>query len=175
MWEGMARSRAWFENQPDRGIFGKSFSRFFNYIEVYFFRMIFTGIFFVGIVKFIVAVLNVLLSIFLGITGFLWIPVTLSIRATYHLLIWDFDSPTRKGWTAYPAYDVINHSFERFPLIVWVLQLILGLIQIALSLLSIIVIHPTLTLLAIVRAYARNYLSRFTDKFMSVITRKIGR
>jgi hypothetical protein len=37
---GIKRSRDYFESLPDRGLFGKKFSRYFNYLECYVFRLI---------------------------------------------------------------------------------------------------------------------------------------
>ena len=94
--KGMKDSREYFENLPDTGFFGKTFSRWWNLAEVYLFRFIFVGIIIILILMPIAIVINVVLSISLALTSWLWIPIYLISRYIFGILIYDVDGVRRE-------------------------------------------------------------------------------
>ena len=89
--KGIKLSRAKFESRPDKGFFGKNFSRIFNYIECYIFRLIFVAIIIMGILFPAAIVVNSTISLALAITSWAWIPFTLLLRVFLNVFIYDFD------------------------------------------------------------------------------------
>jgi hypothetical protein len=89
---GIAKSRAYFENLPDKGLFGKNLTRIINLIENYVFRLLFVGIIIILILKPILIIVNVIASLILTITAFLWIPIIILFRNLFCFLIFDFDN-----------------------------------------------------------------------------------
>lgn len=72
VYDGMMKSRRYFEESPDTGFFGKNYSRLWNLVEVYIFRMIFAGILFTLILIPSFIICNVVISILLAITAWAW-------------------------------------------------------------------------------------------------------
>ncbi|EAR95436.1 transmembrane protein, putative (macronuclear) [Tetrahymena thermophila SB210] len=172
---GIKKTMEDFEALPDRGLFGKNFARGVKYIECYVFRLLFVAIFLVGILMPIVIILNCLFSFALAITSWLWIPITLVFRWLYHIFVWDFDSPTRHSQIYYP-YDYLRYqTFERLPIVKASFDLIVGLFEIIVSIISMIFIHPLIAVLSVIFAYLRKILTSISDEIMFFVTKKIGR
>lgn len=72
VYNGMMTSRSYFENSPDTGFFGKNYSRLWNLVEVYIFRMIFVGILLNLILLPSIIICNVIISLLLAITAWAW-------------------------------------------------------------------------------------------------------
>jgi hypothetical protein len=88
--EGVSRSRAHFEALPDRGLFGKNFSRVFNYFECYVFRLAFVGVAITLILYPIAIIVSSLLMGFLIITVWAWIPIILLITYLFNVFLFQF-------------------------------------------------------------------------------------
>lgn len=82
---GMQGSRNAFESSPDTGIFGKNFSRIWNYFEVYIFRFLVGGIIVTLILTPMAIILNSFISIIFALTSWLWIPIVLILRSIFFI------------------------------------------------------------------------------------------
>jgi len=159
--EGMKNSRRYFESTADTGLFGKSFYRLFNLIEVYIFRFLLLGVIITLILKPAIIIFNVLISIVMAITAWLWIPVTIVLRVLINSLIYDTDVFRRR------EKDIIWRSPNWFPLIINLADfLILGVLNSLYCLFKLIIWHPLLisfvTLFAYLRFYVRSTYDFFT-------------
>jgi len=101
----------------------------------------------------LIIIVNCIISSILAITSWLWIPFILALNFVFQLLIWDYDSPT--------GYALMG--------------VVVGVVEIALSLIAAMIIHPVLCFLVIVMAIVRIVISMLTDLLFYGITRKIGR
>jgi len=72
IYKGMMNSRKYFEESPDTGFFGKNYSRIWNLVQVYIFRMLFVGIFLTLILLPCIILCNVAISLTLAITAWAW-------------------------------------------------------------------------------------------------------
>ncbi|KAL4453079.1 hypothetical protein ABPG74_015310 [Tetrahymena malaccensis] len=171
--KGIKRTIQDFEAQPDRGLFGKSFARIFKYLECLIRFVI--SISFVGVGVPVAILINSILSFVLAITSWAWIPVTLVIRWLFHLLICDFDSPTRKGWYYYPEDYKRFQTYQFSPLIGSVLDLVLGAYQIGSSVGCAFVLHPALSIVNFAKTILRYVGQSVSDSIMCKITSKLGR
>lgn len=88
--EGLKKSRKAFEDLPDRGLLGKNFSRYINYIECYLFRFLLSGILGTLIIYPILIVVLSTLSIVLVLTVWMWIPIVMFICYLFNILIFEF-------------------------------------------------------------------------------------
>ncbi|KAL4497227.1 hypothetical protein ABPG72_019547 [Tetrahymena utriculariae] len=171
--KGIQRTIQHFEAQPDRGLFGKSFARIFKYIECLIRFVI--SISFVGVGVPVVILINSIVSFILAITSWAWIPVTLVSRWVFHLLLFDFDSPNRKGWYYYPQEYIRYQTYQFLPLINSALDLVLGTYQIGSSLASAFVLHPALSIFSFAKSIIRYVGQSVSDGIMCKITSKLGR
>lgn len=76
----MKRSREQFENSPDTGFFGKTFTRIWNFTEVYIYRFFLVGLLLCLIIYPLAIIINVSFSICFALTSFVWIPIYLLLR-----------------------------------------------------------------------------------------------
>jgi hypothetical protein len=95
---GVKKSRNHFEILPDRGLFGKKFSRVFNYIECYVFRLVFVGVI-IDLICYPIAIIIIsFISIILVISVWIWVPMVLIVNYLFNILIFQFErSTTRRG------------------------------------------------------------------------------
>jgi hypothetical protein len=84
-------AREEFENSPDTGFFGKVCGRVFNIIYLYFVVSVLYLFWYLIIIKPIIIVLNVIFSIVVLLTAFVWMPIALIIHYLWCLLIFNCD------------------------------------------------------------------------------------
>jgi len=88
--EGVKKSRDHFEALPDRGLFGKNFSRYFNYFECYVFRTLIVGVVITLILYPIAIVLQSILMFVMVLTVWLWMPLVLLVTYLFNTLFFQF-------------------------------------------------------------------------------------
>ena len=88
----LKKSRQQFEDTPDRGLFGKKFSRIFNLIECFVFRLLFSGIFCVLICYPILIIFNFIISTVLVLTVWLWVPIIMLVCYVFNIMFFQFES-----------------------------------------------------------------------------------
>ena len=87
----VGRAREEFENAPDTGFFGKVCGRVFNVIYLYFIVSVLYMIGYLLIIKPIVILLNIVLSLIVLATAFLWTPIALLVHYLFTLLVYNYD------------------------------------------------------------------------------------
>jgi hypothetical protein len=165
--EGIKKSRNHFESLPDTGFFGKKFSRIYNLFECYVFRLLFVGIFLLLIVKPVAIVVNTIVSLVLGVTSWLWMPLVLVVTYLFNILIYQFeiDEDHLRG----------RYSERIFPLINTPLMLMLNLVRIVIYTIGAVIIHPLLSALFAIWAVIRRTYSTITDEIDFILIKLLAR
>lgn len=156
-------------------MFGKKFARICDYLYCYFLIGFLFGFILVGIGMPLLILTNCFLSILLVLTAWLWIPACLLLRLTFHILIWDFDSPTRFNWRDYSPRYLSYQTLEQFPIFVLYYEVFIGLVEITLSIIAATIFHPFIAIFMTFWAIFRIIISTLTDFIMYYIVKAIGR
>jgi hypothetical protein len=162
---GIGKSRQHFEDLPDRGLFGKNFSRIFNYVECYVFRLVFVGILLTLIAYPIAIVLASLVMTVLIITFWIWMPIIFVITYLFNILIYQFESS-----------QIVSGFVQRaFPLPVLLLSVVFHLIAIVFFILFTLIICPLMALIVVLYALLTTFLRSLTDCIVLFFIRNLGR
>ena len=150
---------------PDRGLFGKNFSRFFNYIECYIFRLIFVG-FILTLLLYPLAI--IVLSLVTGvliITVWAWMPLVLLITYLFNVIVFQFES------------SLIPRGFwiRAFPLLTLIISLIISIIKIIFCIVLLILISPIAGFFIVLFAILHRAWRSFTDCVMIIMIKTLGR
>jgi hypothetical protein len=162
---GIKRSRDYFESLPDRGLFGKKFSRYFNYLECYVFRLFFVGIIGVLILYPITIIVLSVLSVLLIVTVWIWVPLIMVVCYIFNILVFQFESSNRPSGVLIRGVPLLSLAFV----------ILSCLLQILFSALSLIIISPLVSLVYFLFLVIQRGFRTFTDAIMIVIIAKLGR
>lgn len=109
LWENISRSRQEFEDTPDTGILGKSFTRIINVLWNYVIKGgLGTALCFVG--HPILVVLNTIVTGLSVITSPLWAPVFAILKYLFDIFIYDFDLPNEHDTGAIGIFRIIFYN-----------------------------------------------------------------
>ena len=110
LWENITEARREFEEKPDTGLFGKSFTRIIDIIWNYGVKGILgTPLCFIGH-PLLVAV-NTLVSGALMVTSPAWAPIVASLRYLFDIIVYDFDSPDKESFNIFPLFRTMLYKF----------------------------------------------------------------
>ena len=104
--KGISICRKRFEDSRDDGFFGKGVSRIFNILDCYLIRFFFVGIIGIIFIHPVLNILNILVSILLILTSFIWIAAFEVISLVWKLLIFDFSSTM-------PSYHMVRYQYNK--------------------------------------------------------------
>jgi hypothetical protein len=85
-----------FEESPDTGFFGKVCGRLYQLFFLYFIVMVLYVVGYLIIIKPLLILTNVLFSLVLLLTAFIWMPLVLLLYWLFTLLIYNLDHDFRK-------------------------------------------------------------------------------
>jgi len=167
--KSISDDRDHFENQPDTGFFGKKFSRICNLIYNYIFKFIFVGLFLTLVCFPILIIFNFVISLFLAVTSFLWMPFALILFKIFQVLIYDIDN---EG--AHQGHR--SNTFHWFPLIseFMITFGIFCFLQIVFAI-FLLIIKPILFVLIVILGILRYVLRSIYDVFMMLFVLLFGR
>eukprot|EP01122_Echinamoeba_exundans_P012036 TRINITY_DN4953_c0_g1_i1.p1 TRINITY_DN4953_c0_g1~~TRINITY_DN4953_c0_g1_i1.p1 ORF type:complete len:1037 (-),score=201.20 TRINITY_DN4953_c0_g1_i1:66-3176(-) len=134
IWAHVSRSRASFEAEPDTGFIGKTVSRLFNVFWNYVVKG-FVGTATVALCQPVLTAINLVLTLFLMLTSFIWAPASALIRWLICFFIFDFD---------HAKYGSVRSPF--ITTVIWGL-IIRGILNVGTSLAGALVIHPIIAAL----------------------------
>ena len=163
--DGIKKSRQHFEGLPDRGLFGKKFSRYFNYFECYVFRLFFVGIIGVLVLYPILIVVLSVLSILLILTVWIWVPLIMLVCYLFNIFVFQFETSSRPNGVLIRGIPIIKVVFV----------IVLCLVKILLAFLSVVIISPIFSLFYFLFLVIQRGFRTFTDAIMIVIIAKLGR
>ena len=150
---------------PDRGLFGKNFSRWFNYAECYLFRFLFVGVLLVLIIYPILIVVLSFLCFALILTFWAWVPMIMIVCYLFNILIFQFESshiPRRFIIRSVPLLSLALFLAQK--LILSLAYLIWGLI-----------LSPLFSFLYLSFLIVQRVFRTITDKIMLFLISKLGR
>lgn len=146
-------------------MFGKNFSRYFNYFECYVFRFLIVGVFLTLILYPIAIILQSILMFVLVLTVWLWMPLVLLVTYLFNTLFFQFES----------SYIPYGFFIRATPL----LSLVLSLLRSVLKILSILVfsfiISPLVGFFIVLWTLICRGFRTVTDFVMLFLIRKLGR
>lgn len=119
----MNKSRQHFESLPDRGLFGKNFSRYFNYAECYIFRLLIVGVMLTLIIYPIAIIIQSLVMFILILTVWVWMPLVLLITYLFNTIIFQFESsyiPHGFFIRAAPVLSLVLSLGKSMVIILWI-------------------------------------------------------
>ena len=163
--DGIRKSREHFEGLPDRGLFGKNFSRWFNYAECYIFRFLMVGVVGVLIIYPILIVTLSVLCFVLIVTFWAWVPMIMVVCYLFNILIFQFQS-------SYIPRGIVIRSVPLLSLALFFLRII------GASLSYLVfggIISPLLSLIYFIFLVIQRVFRTCTDKIMLFIIAKLGR
>ena len=118
----MKTSRNNFEQQLDNGSSIKSILRIVNFMEVYFYRFTFIGIFCLSICFPLFILINVSISLILGLASLVYVPITLIMAYIFTIVLFDMhylnDNKEKQ------EYQTIWHYDTCLPIITNTLRLV---------------------------------------------------
>lgn len=150
---------------PDRGLFGKNFSRIFNYLECYLFRLILVGI--IGTLA-IYPILIILLSGFsvvLALTVWIWVPLVMVVCYLFNILIFQFESNKIKR----------TIKVKGVPLLLILIALAVSLLLISFSVANFLLFTPIINAIYFTFLLLQRGIRTVTDAIMFLLIAKIGR
>ena len=164
---GIKKSRNFFEKRPDTGLFGKNVGRLLNYLECYFFRFIFLGIFWVVILHPICNIIFITFSIIIALTSFIWVICYIILASLFRYLIYDYQAVkyyNQKKDTVYNNWDLMKRPQKWFPIFFYLFNFILyGFIQIIYCL-CLTIVYPLIAVLVFIFVIFR-FILRFIYDF----------
>ena len=163
--DGIKKSRQQFENMPDRGLFGKNFSRWFNYAECYLFRFLFVGVVLVLIIYPILIVVLSFLCFALILTFWAWVPLIMIICYLFNILVFQFES-------SYIPRGIIIRSVPLLSLAIFLIRTVLLAVV---YFLWGLILSPILVVLYSVFLVVQRIFRTITDKIMLFLISKLGR
>lgn len=170
LWLSIAQSRRDFESIPDTGIIGKSLTRVFHLFSCY---VLWGLLGTLGILIFfpILSFLTISISLLLGLTTAIWVPVVALILWALSMVIVDvLYGPPYRG-------DVSDGQLSRmiFPIIRMIVVdfIALGLLNVVLSLVLSVVVYPLVSALNILFAFCRCSLRTMWDVLMFHLVLKL--
>ena len=161
----MKDSRDYFESLPDRGLFGKNISRYFNYFECYVFRLFMVGIIGVLILYPISIVLLSALCIVMVITVWIFVTLIMIVCYLFNILVFQFESSNRPSGILIRGVPLLSLAFK---IVACVFK-------------SIFAVLTCFIFVPIVSAFYTLYLAiqrgfrTFTDEIMLFLIKKLGR
>ena len=162
--EGIKKSREDFERTPDRGLLGKNISRYYNYIECYFFRLLLVGIIGTLILYPILIVVLSLLCTALILTFWAWVPIIMIVCYLFNILVFQFES-------SYIPRGVIIRSVPMLTL----LFILVRIVAVCLFAVFLVIMTPVVSGLYIMFLMLQRGFRTLTDLIMLVIFKKLGR
>lgn len=150
---------------PDRGLFGKNFSRYFNYAECYIFRLLFVGIFLTLILYPIAIILASLVMFVLIVTPWVWMPIILMVTFLFNTLVFQFES------------SHIPYGFWVRAAPIWslIFALVWSLVKILIRIIVLIIIAPLGAFFVAFWAVICRGFRTVTDMIMLFLIKKLGR
>lgn len=153
LWKNIAKSRTKFLQNADETFLGKRFSNIINLINNYLIKgVIFTFLLLIGYP--ICTLINIILISITIMTSIFWVPIYSSCCFLFHILIFDFNSPSNKIYKWFPLFSIIIGKF-----------LIGGFGQFLISILE-IMMYISYGSLIFLWTYARYFVRQLYDNLM---------
>ncbi|XWV25579.1 structural ppiase-like protein [Tupanvirus deep ocean] len=110
LYDNISKSIADFENKPEHGILGKSFTRIFNRIWNYVFKGFF-GTILISVGHPLLVLINTIISIAGTLTSPLWAILGALLIYLFCIFIYDLDSPNDNQMTILPLFRTVLDKF----------------------------------------------------------------
>jgi hypothetical protein len=109
LWKNISQSRVNFENRPENGILGKSFTRIFNILYNYLAKGV-IGTVMIGIGHPLLVIINTIVSLIGTITSPLWSIIASVVVYIWCLLVYDVDAPETQEYQWFPIVRTIINN-----------------------------------------------------------------
>ena len=150
---------------PDRGLFGKNFSRIFNYIQCYIFRFFIVDIVMSLILYPIVIFISTILITIFIVTFWIWLPIIFMATYLFNILIFQFKN----------SKNINGCWIKMFPLFVLILSVIFYLFAILFFFICAFILYPIASILVIIFAIVHRLLRIISDSIMLFFIKHLGR
>jgi hypothetical protein len=163
--KGINDSRNHFEALPDRGLFGKNFSRIFNYIYCYALRLLFVGILGVLILYPLSIIVLSALCVVMVITVWLWVPLIMIVCYLFNILVFQFESSNRPSGILIRGVPLLSLAFK----------VVACLVKSLFAIVNLIIIAPITTTFYSLFLIIQRGFRTFTDEIMLFLIKHLGR